>query len=275
MKTALADQQTRAMCLRIEPVAGAAIRLTHHPRDLTMSNGETYLAGSGFQFTSVAAAANLAPGMQDIEGIVDQAGLDRAKVASGFLDNARAFLFATSWAAPVEDEEPIAASIVGRSEILDDRIRVEEMSLVDALNQQVGDTYLAQCPKTFGSTSFAGCKKDLAALTVSGTVTAVANALKFRDSALAQAAGYFNGGTVVFTSGANAGQPAHQVSLFQSGGWVSLYETFYYAIAPGDEFEIIPGCAKTLEACKAWNNVVNFGGFSNMPTSSTYLRGGL
>lgn len=275
MKTALADQQTRVMCLRIVPVAGAAIRLTHHPRDLRMSNGETYLAGSGFEFTSVAAAANLAPGMQDIEGIVDQAGLDRAKVASGFLDNARAYLFATSWASPIEDEEPIAASIVGRSEILDDRIRVEEMSLVDALNQQIGDTYTAQCPKTFGSTGFAGCKKSLAALTVAGTVTQSVNRLKFRDSALAQAAGYFSGGTVVFTSGDNAGQPARQVNTFQSGGWVSLYESFYFAISAGDEFEIVPGCAKTLDACKAWNNVVNFGGFSYMPTSSTYLRGGL
>jgi uncharacterized phage protein (TIGR02218 family) len=197
-----------------------------------------------------------------------------AKVASGFLDNARAFLFATSWAAPVEDEEPLAASIVGRAEIMDDRVRIEEMSLVDALNQQVGDTYTAQCPKTFGSTTFAGCKKSLGALTVSGTVTAVANALKFRDSGLAQAAGYFNGGTITWTGGSNVGQPAHQISLF-AAGWVSLYETFYYAIEAGDTFDIVPGCAKTLDACKAWSNVVNFGGFSNMPTSSTYLRGGL
>ena len=274
MKTTIADQTTRAMCIRIVPVTGDTIRLTHHPRDLKMSNGQTYLTGAGWQFTALSAAANLSPGLVDLDGIIDQAGLDRAKVSSGLLDNARAYLFATSWLSPVEDEEPMAASILGRTEISDDRIRVEEMSLVDALNQQVGESYTAQCRKTFGGQEYAGCMKSLPALTISGTVTEVTNKFQLRDSALAQAEGYFSHGTITFTTGANVGQPAHEVRRFQSGGWVNLYEPFYYTVSAGDTFDIAPGCLKTLAACQAWSNVVNFGGFTNMPTSSTYMRGG-
>ena len=56
-------------------------------------------------------------------------------------------MFATSWAAPVEDQEPIVAGIFGKATLLDHRFRIGGVSLIDALNQTVGDTYGAQCPK--------------------------------------------------------------------------------------------------------------------------------
>ena len=54
---------------------------------------------------------------------------------------------------PVEDEEPINVGIFGKTMLLDDRYQIGGVSLIDALNQTVGKTYGAQCPKTFGGTS--------------------------------------------------------------------------------------------------------------------------
>ena len=68
--------------------------------------------------------------------------------------------------------------------MLDDRYQIGGVSLVDALNQTVGQTYGAQCPKVFGGQEYGGCMVNLAANgnTVTGTVTSVTSASVFTDS---------------------------------------------------------------------------------------------
>lgn len=271
MKSIVADYATRVLCLRIVPVTGAVIRLTHFPRNLTMSNGEVYLTGSGYDFTGYSATAGFSPSMVDIEGIAGIAGITRDQLASGLYDNARAYLFATSWAAPVEDQEPITASILGKTTLLDERYRIEEMGLIDALNQSVGMSYQPGCPKTFGGQEFAGCKVNLAALTVTGTLTHKTSNLIVRDSARTEALDYFAAGTIEMTSGDNAGLRPKEIKAYSADGTIEIYEPFHYPLAVGDTYELIPGCRKRLEDCRdKWHNVINFGGFSFVPTSSTY-----
>lgn len=271
MKSAIANPATRVLCLRIVPTTGAVVRLTHHPRNLTMSNGEVYLTGSGYEFTGYSASSGFSPAMVDLEGIAGIAGIGRDELASGMYDNARAYLFATTWNSPVEDEEPITASILGKTTLLDERYRIEDMALVDALNQSVGMSYQPACPKTFGGQEFAGCKIDLAALTVTGTLTHKTSNLIVRDSARTEAADYFAAGTIEITSGDNAGLRPKEIKAYAADGTITIYESFHYPLAVGDTYTLIPGCRKRLEDCRdKWNNVVNFGGFSFVPTSSTY-----
>ena len=160
MKSAVADYKTRVMCLRLEPVTGSPIYITDFPRDLSIG-GHTYLSTSGYEFTGYAATAGFSPASIDLEGIAGPAGISRAAVASGLFDGARVYIFATSWLAPVENEEPIVAGIFGKTEVADDRYRIGGMSLIDALGQSVGRTYTAACHKTFCGTEFAGCKVSL------------------------------------------------------------------------------------------------------------------
>jgi len=101
MKSVVADYRFRVICLRIVPKVGSPIYLTHHPRDLVMS-GHTYLSSSGYDFTGYSAASNLSPAMIDLEGIAGLAGIGFDEISSGLFDNARAYLFATSWKTPVE-----------------------------------------------------------------------------------------------------------------------------------------------------------------------------
>jgi len=280
MKSAVADYRYRTLCMRIEPVTGSPIYLTDHPRDLVMS-GHTYLSTSGYEFTGNSSTAGFSPAAIDLEGIAGASGVTRAAVSSGLFDGARCYVFATTWNAPTEDEEPITAGIFGQAELLDDRYRIGGVSLIDALNQSVGKTYGAQCPKTFCGTEYAGCGMSLAANTVTGTLTHVASASVFRDSGRSEAADIFGAGTIEFTSGDNAGLKPLEIKQYAADGTITTFEPFYYLPAPGDAYSMVRGCRKRLSDCKArWNgsgtvsNVANFGGFPYIPNGSTYAQVG-
>ena len=279
MKSVVADYRYRILCLRIVPVTGSPIYLTDHPRDLVMS-GHTYLSTAGYQFTGQSATAGFSPASVDIEGIAGASGLSRAAVGSGLFDGARCYVFATSWAAPVEDQEPVVAGLFGKATLLDHRFQIGGVSLIDALNQTVGQTYGAQCPKLFCGTEYAGCGVSLAANTVTGTLTSVTSASVFTASARTEAADTFGAGTIQFTSGPNAGLKALEIKSF-AGGVITTFEPFYYLPVAGNAYSMVRGCRKRLSDCQnrwdgsgTFSNVANFGGFPWIPTGSTYAQVG-
>lgn len=279
MKAIVADYRYRTLCMRIVPTTGSAIYLTDHPRDLVMS-GHTYLSTAGYQFTGNSATAEFSPASIDLEGICSASGVTRAALASGLFDGARCYIFATAWVSPVEDQEPVAAGIFGKSTLLDDRYRIDGLSLIDTLNQTVGDTYGTQCPKRFCGTEYAGCGVSLAANTVTGTIDTVTSASVFYDAARTETADTFGAGTIAFTSGPNAGLKPLEVKSF-AAGVITTFEPFYYLPVAGNAYTMVRGCRKRLSDCQArWNgsstfsNIVNFGGFPWIPWGSTYAQVG-
>ena len=269
MKTTVAPYATRAFCLRIVCTNGLTIRVTRYPFDLTMSNGSVYQSAVGYDVTAITASSNFSPSAIDLEGILGFAGVTRDLIASGTFDNARAYMFAVNFLAPVEDYEPLLASMLGKATLMDDKYVVEEMGLVDLLNQSVGLTYTALCSHTFGD---ARCGKDLSALDVVGAVTHVTSNYAFRDSSRTEAADYFTGGSIVFTSGANSGLKAQEIKAYAADGSIEVFEPFHYTPAVGDTFTMIPGCRKRKVDCQAWNNVTNAMAFWDIPTGSTYSQ---
>ena len=271
MKAHVADPRFRVMCLRIEPKVGSPIYLTHYPRDLVI-NGHTYLSSTGYDFTGYSSTTSMSPGVVDLEGISGLAGIDYDTIASGVLDNARAYLFATTWNAPIEDEEEIVASILGKTTLRDKKYTIEEMALIDALNQSVEKTYTVACSRTFGD---AGCGINTAAITVTGTLTTASSGCVIRDSARTEAADYFAAGIIQFTSGLNAGLKPLEIKRYEADGTIEVFEAFHYLPAVGDAYVMIPGCRKRHEDCRdKWHNIVNFFGFSYIPTGSTYAQVG-
>ena len=276
MKTTVAPYTTRAMCLRIVCAGGATIRLTRYPYDLTMSNGQVYQTGSGFDFTSYSAESSFAASVVDLEGFVGYAGITRDMIASGVFDNARCYLFACNFLAPVEDYEPVIASVLGKTTIEDDRYKIEEMALIDLLGQAVGDTFAPGCKKVFGGTEFGGCKVDLAPITVAGTLTSISSSTVIVDNTRTEAADWFGAGHIEFLDGPNAGLAPIKIKSFAAGGTVELYDAPYHALTAGVAYRMVPGCRKRLEDCRdKWNNVLRFGGDPWVPTGATYRRGGV
>jgi uncharacterized phage protein (TIGR02218 family) len=280
MKSVVAAYATRVLCLRIVPVTGASIYLTDHPRDLTMS-GHTYLSTLGYEFTGYSATAGFAPGSLDLQGISGVAGISRAQIAAGLFDGAVVSIFATSWSAPIEDEEPIVRGIFGKARLEDDRYTIDGLSLIDALNTARNDQFTAQCPKVFLSQGFGGCLVPVAPNTVTGSLTSVSSAALFTDTARGEASDTFAAGTIRFTSGPNAGLKALEIRSFSAGGVIETFESFYYLPQIGDNYTMVRGCRKRRSDCETrqgvsgtFNNIINFGGFPWVPTSSVYGKWG-
>lgn len=274
MKSAVADSKYKVHCLRIVPLWGPTVYLTDHVRDIVIG-ANTYKTDSGYQFTGLAAESNMAPGVLDLTGIAGLAGIDYDTIASGVFDNARVYAFATTWRTPIVDEEPLGLAFLGKTTLKDDRYTAEMMMAVDALNQSTGKTYTPSCQKKFGGQEFAGCKVALGPITVTGTISSVTSSSVFRDSTRAEAADYFGEGTIAFTTGANAGLKPLEVKTHAADGTLTLHAPCHYPVAIGDAYSLIPGCRKRLEDCRdKWNNIVNFGGFSYVPTQSTYSKVG-
>lgn len=274
MKSHVAPYQTAVKCLRIVAGNGTTVRLTRFPYDLKMSNGQVYKSDYGYDFSAVVAETSFAASAVDLEGFVGIGGITRDQIASGVFDGARAWLFATDFLNPVEDDEPLMASIFGKTTLDDDRYKVEDMALIDLLGQTVGDTYTAPCPKQFGGQEHGGCGVDLSAIDVAGSVTSITSDLVFADSGRGEAADWFGWGTVQFTGGANAGLAPIKVRDFSTGTF-TLYDPPYYQLTVGDTYVAIPGCRKRLEDCRdKFANIRRFGGFPWVPVGSTYRKVG-
>lgn len=271
MKSTVAPYETSVKCLRIVAENGTTLRLTRYPFDLTMSNSEVYKADSGYDFSAVISETSFSASAVDLEGFVGVGGITRDQIASRVFDGARAWLFATNFLAPVEDDEPLISSILGKTTLEDDHYKIEDMALVDLLGQSIGETYTAACRKVFGGTEHGGCKKNLAAITVTGAVTSIGSDYIFTDSSRAEAADYFGWGTVEFTSGPNAGLAPIKVRDYTGGRSFVLYDPPYYPLTIGVNYSAVPGCRKRLEDCRdKFANVTRFGGFPYVPVGSTY-----
>jgi hypothetical protein len=54
------------------------------------------------------------------------------------------------------------------------------------------------------------------------------------------------------------------------GGWVYVKLALLSPVLIDDEFQLLPGCDRTLAMCKnVFNNTTHFGGFPYIPTPET------
>ena len=294
MKAHVADYATRVYCVRIEPANDAPIvRLAGYPVDLVMSSGAVYQTENGYEFSGLGASSTLASSSIDLSGILQIGAVSQDDLASGVYDNARVYLFATSWASPIEDEEPLALMFWGKVDFADEKYRVQLMGAIDALSQSTGRTYAPTCPHTLFDETLDGhvlpwsqskcigprANPDgprLADFKVTGTLTGVTDQYQFTDSARAEAADWFAYGTIRFTTGPNAGLKPIQIKAFTAGGVILLHEAMFYLPQVGDAYEMIPGCRKRLaEDCVGkYGNGINHGGQTRVPAPSVYSQVG-
>ncbi|MDT4848284.1 hypothetical protein FQZ97_823710 [compost metagenome] len=294
MKAHVADWRTRVYCVRIEPANDAPIvRLAGYPVDLVTSNGEVYLTESGYEFSGLGSTSTFASSSVDLKGILQQGAIARDDLMAGIYDNARVKLFATSWAAPIEDEEPLGECFWGKVDTTDDQYSVQLMGKVDVLSQSTGRSYSATCPWTLFDETLDGiilpahasrctgprANPDgplLADFKVTGTITSVTDQYYIADSARTEADDYFGAGAIRFTTGPNAGlRPVEVKTYTQAGGIIFTQEAFFYLPQVGDQYEMIPGCRKRKEDCVGkWANARNTGAHWDVPAPTQYSQRG-
>jgi uncharacterized phage protein (TIGR02218 family) len=154
------------------------------------------------------------------------------------------------------------------NELTRDTCRMEVRSDMDLLNVMMPRTvYQPSC----GHALFdAGCGLSKAAFEVAGTVSLNSASQRVVATNLTQPSGYFNGGTLRFVSGENAGALA--TVLAYAGGVFTLMRPLIGEILAGDAVVACPGCPRTVAACSGvFANLANFGGQPHVPSPETAL----
>lgn len=260
---ALAAQcPTLAWLIRIERRDGLVQGFGTHDLDIDLM-GVTFRARSAFSPTTADHTPDLSVDNTEIAGSLSSDALSADDLSAGLYDGARVIQYVTDWST-LAWVLPQATYIVGRVEWdTDGRYKLMLEGLKSLFQTQLGRSTGPLCGTWFGSGK---CGVNLAPLTVSGTVASTDGAFFVEAPAAAGfSAGRFTHGVLTFTSGANAGKSARIRS--HDGGNIVLWRMLPRVIQPGDEFTLVPGCARTEAACKGWNNFINFRGFPHLSGS--------
>jgi uncharacterized phage protein (TIGR02218 family) len=153
---------------------------------------------------------------------------------------------------------------LGQVQISDHGFTAEIMGIAQAFARQIIRVYTPDCDADLGDTR---CGVNLASYTETGTVTAVASATRQFTATISgsRPAGFFDGGLLTWTAGANLGHPPLEVKSV-SGSTVTLFLPTSFAIVVSDTFSISAGCNKSSATCNTkFSNIANFRGFPFVP----------
>lgn len=257
---------TLATCWKVTRLDESVFGFTDHDQDIVFS-GVTYAAATGYTRSAIHTIANLAVDNLDIESILESDVMSAADLRSGIWDGAEVEIFMVNWADLTQGRIILKRGRIGEVELKSPTFRAELRGLTQQLSQQIVELYTPDCRAELGDSR---CGVNLAALTVTGAVTASAGRYSFTDSARAEAADYWNGGVLTWLTGDNVGR-SMEVKTF-SAGVVGLFLPMPAAIAVGDTYSLKPGCDKSLAMCKnRYNNVLNFRGEPHVPGTDQVL----
>lgn len=197
--------------------------------------------------------------------LVQNTPLPQFAAAGGF-DGARVQLdryFSSSWQTAACGSVNLFTGRVSDISATGTEVKMTVNSDLELLNIQMPrNLYMAPCRHTLYD---AGCGLSAAAFTVTGN-TAANSTQTMVNCNLAQTAGYFDLGTIKFTSGPNA-NITRSIKVHTSGA-ITVSYPFPYAPATGDLFSAKPGCDKLMTTCNSakFSNLANFGGTPFVPS---------
>jgi uncharacterized phage protein (TIGR02218 family) len=262
------DVHTLASCVKITRRDGKVVALTDHHEDLVVL-GQTYRAALGYVRTAITTAADLEVDNLDLKAILDSDSIYEPDVTSGLYDGCDIELFAVNYADVTQGIIRFRKASMGAVGIGETENATEVRGLKQKLSQSVGGIYQTSCRAKFGDSK---CKINLATYARTATVTALdpedpkgafyINVIE-QDPVPATETdpgrGYFDGGKLTFSTGANS-FTTKDVLRYRPTGYVKLATTLYRPVVVGDVLSIVASCGNTYEGCLAFNNILNFRG---------------
>lgn len=247
---------------------GARLGFTDHDRDLAFG-GDTFEAASGFTASAMEASAGMAASNLEASGGLDSDKLSADDLAAGLYDDAEVTIWRVNWLNP-DQRLIVKRGNLGEVSRGETGFIAEIRGLGEKLQEAKGRVYSYNCDVDLGSAK-CGVSLESPSFKGSGTILAAASRRQVIASGLdGFAPGWFDGGYVTFTSGANQGLTgevkAHGLTGSPPVADLDFWLPMPYALAPGDAFEITAGCDKSFDTCKAkFGNAANFRGFPHMP----------
>lgn len=175
----------------------------------------------------------------------------------------RAYL--SSWQASPTGALLMFAGVVSDTTPSRTEIKLTVKSDLELLNIQMPkNMYQAGC---LHNVYDAGCGLVKSSWASNANINATSTT-KILKCGLVQAAGYFDQGKVVFTSGKNAG--VSRTVRAYTVGTLNLSLALPFTPSVGDTFTVYPGCNKTQATCtNKFNNVIHFRGYPYIPIPET------
>jgi uncharacterized phage protein (TIGR02218 family) len=256
---------TLATCWKLTRRDGAVLGFTDHDQDV-LFDGVTYQAESGFTPSAVQNSGDLRVDNLDLEGVLRAGSLREEDIRAGLYDFAGIDVFLVNYRDTGQGALPLRRGWLGEVALAQGAFVAEMRGLTQRLSQSAGELYSATCRATLGD---GRCRVNLAAHTVSGTVTAVTAFPGFSDSARSEATGLFSSGRVTFAGGANAGlsmEIRDYALRGGEGGVFTLALPLPYPLQAGDAYSAVKGCDKMPGTCAGrFANMVNFRGEPLVP----------
>lgn len=257
-----------ATLLKVTRTDGTILRFTDHGNKITFE-GADYTPVGSFNASARQVQGQLQKANAELVGLIDSTAITDADLLAGRYNNATIEEILVDW------RYPFAGALVRTTFTVlevqfNGRTWVAQIGgLEHRLSVKKGITLSRDCRHDLGDS---GCKVSLGALTSTSTVSSVVTAKSKFRTGLTQANGFFNGGLLTWTSGANNGLKSEVKTYLNANGEIELNLETPFSIAVSDGFSVYRGCDKTVSTCKdVFNNVVNFGGFSFVPGDDRLL----
>lgn len=265
------ETTTLATCWKVTRADGQVYGFTDFDQDLTISS-VTYKAATGHDASAIETTAALNVDNLETQGVLSSSAITEADLVAGKWDYAAVEIFLVNWADLTQGTLKLRKGWLGEVSIGRDQFTAELRGLAQPLQQVIGEVYSPSCKADLFD---ARCKLVDTSWKVNGTVSTLVSAQRqWTDASLAQAAGYFTAGKVLWLTGANAGL-TKEIKTHASGGNILLQEPMPYTVAVSDTYTIWAGCQKRyLDDCGTkFANQVNFRGFPHLPGNDQMLRG--
>jgi uncharacterized phage protein (TIGR02218 family) len=248
---------------------GVILGFTDHDTDLVYG-GVTYAAATGYTRSAISANSTLAVDNVDLEGILASGALSADDIRAGFFDWAELLVSLVNYADLGQGAVILRRGTLGEFTLRAGSYTTELRGISQALSRNFIQVYTADCRADLGDSR---CKVNLASYTDTGTVSAVSTQRRIFSASIGggRAAGFYDGGLLTWTSGANSGVKQEVKTV--ASGTVTLYLPSGEDIAASDGFTIQAGCDKAYTTCYAkFNNIVNNRSFPFIPGTDKVNR---
>lgn len=254
---------TLATCWKATLRDGTVITATTHSERLEFppASGGWYEPTQGYNPSDIEHGSDLSYDNLEVDGYLASPSITASDVQSGRWDYAAIELFEVNVADLTQGRNLLRSGTLGQVRAGRSTFHAELRGLTQAYSRRIVQLTTQECIADLGD---ARCKVDLAPLTVTAAVDSV-TANKTIHAALAQAADWFTGCKLTFTSGLNDGL-SMEVKNY-TPGVLELFEAMPFPVAASDTFTVYRGCQKRFyEDCiGVHNNGVNFRGFPHVP----------
>ncbi len=141
---------TLATCWSILRRDGVAFLFTDHDKDIAF-DGKTYVARFGYTRTAVSSDSELSVDNLDVDGVFDDAAITEEDMRAGLFDYAEVRIFLVNWADPGMGALKLRRGWFGEVMLTENGMfRSELRGLTQALQQDVGELYSAECRADLG-----------------------------------------------------------------------------------------------------------------------------